>query len=206
MGGTTGEGQDESQINAWRKEASRNMKIQFISDVHGSPGALEAALEAGRRAGAGQVAFLGDALYHGPRNPLPADYDPARTAEVFNRWRDRILAVRGNCDSEVDQMLLAFPALADYAWILAWGRRVFLTHGHRFDPDRLPPLSPGDIFVSGHTHIPLAERRGEIWVLNPGSVGLPKDGHSPSYGLLDAEWLEVRSLDGNVLRTCRLEA
>ena len=181
------------------------MKIQFISDVHGAPGPLEAVLEAGRREGAEQVVFLGDALYHGPRNPLPSDYDPARTAEVLNRWGDRILAVRGNCDSEVDQMMLAFPALADYAWILTGGRRIFATHGHRYDPDRLPPLGPGDIFVSGHTHIPLAERRGEILVFNPGSVGLPKDGRAPSYGMLDPERLMVNSLAGETLCTCRLE-
>ena len=182
------------------------MKIQFISDVHGSPEALEAALDAGRREGAERVAFLGDALYHGPRNPLPADYDPARTAEVFNRWRHRILAVRGNCDSEVDQMMLEFPALADYAWLLAEGRRIFLTHGHRYDPDRLPPLSPGDIFVSGHTHIPLAERRGELFVFNPGSVGLPKDGRPSSYGILEPGRLTVKSPEGEVLAGCRLEA
>ena len=182
------------------------MKIQFISDVHGAPGPLEAALEAGHRQGAEQVVFLGDALYHGPRNPLPAGYDPARTAEIFNRQRHRIIAVKGNCDSEVDQMMLAFPALADYAWVLAGKRRIFATHGHRHDPDHLPPLCAGDIFVSGHTHIPLAERRGEFFVLNPGSVGLPKDGRPSSHAILEADRLTVESLEGKVLCTCRLEA
>jgi putative phosphoesterase len=180
------------------------MKIQFISDVHGSSGNLEAALEAGRREGAEMIAFLGDALYHGPRNPLPQDYDPAGTAAVLNRWRDRILAVRGNCDSEVDQLMLTFPVLADYAWLLAGQRRIFLTHGHRYDPDRLPPLSPGDLFVFGHSHIPLAERRGDFWVFNPGSVGLPKDGCPPSYGILSQDQMVVKDLAGDTLLTCRL--
>lgn len=180
------------------------MKIQFISDVHGSPGALEAVLAAGQREGADQIVFLGDALYHGPRNPLPADYDPVRTAAIFNRFSHRILAVRGNCDSEVDQLMLDFPAMADYAWLMVDGRRIFLTHGHRFDPDHLPPLAPGDVFVSGHTHLPLAERRGEIFVFNPGSVGLPKEGRPPSYGMWRADRLMVKALDGTLICDCPL--
>ena len=182
------------------------MKIQFISDVHGSPGALEAALAAGQRDGADQIVFLGDALYHGPRNPLPTDYDPARTAAVFNRFSHRILAVRGNCDSEVDQLMLDFPAMADYAWLVLGRRRLFLTHGHRFDPGHLPPLAPGDVFVSGHTHIPLAERRDEVFVFNPGSVGLPKEGRPPSYGICRGDRLIVKTIEGMLVCDCHLSA
>lgn len=182
------------------------MRLFFISDVHGSPGALARALEAFDREGAELICFLGDALYHGPRNRLPDDYDPAATAALFNARKDRILAVRGNCDSEVDQMMLDFPMMADYALAAVGGRRIFLTHGHLYGPDRLPPLVGGDVFVSGHTHIPqIAEADGVI-VCNPGSVGLPKEGFPACYGLLDGRRWTTRDLEGTALQSETFDA
>ena len=182
------------------------MRIFFIADIHGSPGALALALTAADREGAELIAFLGDALYHGPRNRLPSDYDPAQTAQLLNRRHERIIAVRGNCDSEVDQMMLTFPMLSDYALVATGGRRIFLTHGHRLDPDHLPPLAPGDVFAFGHTHIPQAAAMGDVWVFNPGSVGLPKEDRPSSYGLLDGDRLVVKDMQGAEICRCLLGA
>ena len=172
------------------------MRLFFVSDIHGSPGALASALDAFDRERAELICFLGDALYHGPRNPLPGDYDPAATAALLNQRKERIVAVRGNCDSEVDQMMLAFPMMADYALVADARRRIFLTHGHRFDPDRLPPLAPGDLFACGHTHIPETRTVGGVFVFNPGSVGLPKEGGPPTYALLEGDRLAIKTLAG----------
>lgn len=113
------------------------MNVFFMADIHGAPEA--AALEAFQREGARHIAFLGDALYHGHRNLLQLNYDPAKTAEILNRVKEKIIAVRGNCDSEVDQMVLDFPMMADLAVLLAADRRIVLTHGHVFGPGNLPP-------------------------------------------------------------------
>jgi len=133
------------------------MKIFFASDIHGSPACLTMALDAFTREKAGVLVLLGDLLYHGPRNPLPGDYDPAKTAAMLNEYREHIVAVRGNCDSEVDQTLLDFPIMADHSTILDGTTRLFLTHGHLFSLDSLPPLPAGSVFVFGHTHVPMAE-------------------------------------------------
>lgn len=181
------------------------MKIFFMSDIHGSPDAAAAALEAYQREGARHIAFLGDALYHGPRNLLPLNYDPAKTADILNRFKEKIIAVRGNCDSEVDQMMLEFPMMGDVAVLLAEDRRVVLTHGHLTGPGYPPALSPGDILVSGHTHLPGAEKRNGTYHLNPGSVTMPKENHPPSYGLLSDDALIVKELhSSDALMTCIL--
>lgn len=172
------------------------MKIFVISDIHGSKSALEAALSAFEREHAGLIAILGDYLNHGPRNPIPEGYDPPGTARLLNERRELIVPVRGNCDSEVDQMMLEFPMLADYSTMLLGSRRVFLTHGHELSPERLPPLSAGSVFLCGHTHLPLLERRGEIFVMNPGSITLPKGDHPRTYGLIEESSLEIRTIEG----------
>lgn len=130
------------------------MKLFFMSDIHGSAYWLKKALEAFEQEQAKHLVILGDFLYHGPRNPLPEQYDPKEVASLLNGCKERILAVRGNCDSEVDQMLIEFPMMSEYAVLFYEGRRIFATHGHHHHIDNLPTLSAGDLFIQGHTHVP----------------------------------------------------
>jgi len=171
------------------------MKLMFASDIHGSLPATERVLSLFAQSGARWLILLGDVLNHGPRNALPQGYAPARVAECLNPLASKIIAVRGNCDSEVDQMLLQFPVTAPWQQVLLENHRLFLTHGHLFGPDNLPPLANGDVLVYGHTHIPVAEKRGEIFLFNPGSVSIPKGGFVASYGLLDGDKLQVLALN-----------
>ena len=180
------------------------MKIFFASDIHGSPACLNMALSARKRENAELIVLLGDLLYHGPRNPLPADYDPAKTADILNAHKEHIVAVRGNCDSEVDQTLLQFPILADHSTVLAGTTRIFLTHGHRWSPAALPPLPAGSVFVFGHTHIPMAEIRDGILCANPGSTTLPKEMHAAGYGIFEDGVWTSKDLRGNTVAECRV--
>ena len=176
------------------------MKLFFASDIHGSFVAAQKAITAFEQSGAKYLILLGDILNHGPRNPLPEGYDPIKVAKLLNQYAARITAVRGNCDSEVDQMLLDFPMMADYNLVmLANGRRLFLTHGHIYNADKHPQLMTGDVIVSGHTHIPVAERKADYFVFNPGSVAIPRNGLPASYGLLDGQNLSVVSFEHEVL-------
>lgn len=171
------------------------MKLMFASDIHGSLPATERVLSRFVQSGAQWLIVLGDVLNHGPRNALPEGYAPAQVAEKLNQYADKIIAVRGNCDSEVDQMLLHFPITTPWQQILLEKRRLFLTHGHLFGPDNLPPLSTGDVLVYGHTHIPVAEQREGVVHFNPGSVSIPKGGNVPSYGMLEDNLLSVIALN-----------
>lgn len=171
------------------------MKLMFASDIHGSLPATERILALFAQSEARWLVILGDVLNHGPRNALPEGYAPAQVAERLNEQASRIIAVRGNCDSEVDQMLLHFPITAPWQQLLLPERRVFLTHGHLFGPDDVPPLEAGDVLAYGHTHIPVAEKRGAIAHFNPGSVSIPKGGFAPSYGMLDENVLSVIALN-----------
>jgi len=176
------------------------MKLFFMSDIHGSLSCLNQALAAYEREQADALVILGDLMYHGPRNPLPEEYRPKEVAERLNAYKERIVAVRGNCDSEVDQMLIEFPMLAEYAMLFIEGRRIFATHGHHRHIDDLPALAAGDLFIQGHTHVPVAEKRGDIIVLNPGSVSLPKENFPRSYGLLAAGCFQVKDFGGNIVK------
>ena len=129
------------------------MKYMFASDVHGSAFFCRKMLEAYREEKAEKLILLGDILYHGPRNDLPKDYAPKKVIELLNGIKNEILCVRGNCDTEVDQMVLEFPVLADYAVIFVDGKTLYLTHGHKYNPNNLPPIKKGDYLVNGHTHI-----------------------------------------------------
>ena len=171
------------------------MKLMFASDIHGSLPATERVLSLFAQSGAQWLVILGDVLNHGPRNALPEGYAPAQVAEKLNHFASRIIAVRGNCDSEVDQMLLHFPITAPWQQVLMENSRLFLTPGPLFGPDNLPSLAAGDVLVYGHTHIPVAEKRGDIFLFNPGSVSIPKGGFSASYGLLEGDRLQVLALD-----------
>lgn len=171
------------------------MKLMFASDIHGSLPATERMLERFAQSGAQWLILLGDLLYHGPRNALPEGYAPSEVAEKLNAQASRIIAVRGNCDSEVDQMLLKFPITAPWQQVLTGRQRLFLTHGHLYGPDNLPALAAGDVLVSGHTHIPVAEKRGDVIHFNPGSVSIPKGGFVASYGMLEDDYLQVLALN-----------
>ncbi len=172
------------------------MALFFASDLHGCLPATEKTIRAFESSGADYFLLLGDILNHGPRNPVPEGYNPPEVANLLNLYAQQIIAVRGNCDSEVDQMLLNFPMMMDYAWVLLdSSRRLFLTHGHTYHADNRPPLKPGDVIAHGHTHIPVAEYQGEQIIYNPGSVTFPKGGFPASYGLLDNGWLKVIAFD-----------
>lgn len=169
------------------------MKFVIASDIHGSATWCEKLVRVIENEAPDQIILLGDLLYHGPRNPLPDGYAPADVAVMLNALADRILAVRGNCDSEVDQMMLDFPCLADYALVCDGTRKLFCTHGHVHEPDNPPRLAPGSWFLSGHTHVKVDEERDGIRFINPGSVALPKD-DSHSFALYCDGGIEFRVL------------
>ena len=152
------------------------MKFLIASDIHGSAFWCGKLMEVLKQEQPDKLILLGDLLYHGPRNDLPRDYCPKQVIPMLSAYRDKILAVRGNCEAEVDQMVLPFPCMADYALVQAEGLTLYLTHGHHHSPDKLPPLEPGSVFLSGHTHVKLDDVRNGIRCLNPGSVSIPKDG------------------------------
>lgn len=177
------------------------MKIFFVSDIHGSYYFTCKALEAYKKENADYIVILGDELYHGARNPLPQEYDPKRVTELLNQVSDKIIAIRGNCDSEIDEMVLNFPMMSTYSVILYNDRRLFLTHGHIYNEDNLPKLSKGDIFIYGHTHVPKAEKRDEIFIVNPGSITFPKEDYPNSYGILEGNTFKIKDLDGNIIKS-----
>ncbi len=161
------------------------MKWLIASDLHGSALTCEKLLLAFEKEQADRILFLGDLLYHGPRNDLPDLYAPKKVIELLNAMKDRLFCVRGNCDTEVDQMVLEFPILAPYALLELGERMLFATHGHVHNAASLPPLKRGDIVLHGHTHIPIWEEHEGIFVLNPGSVTIPKAGSHRSYMTLE---------------------
>ena len=183
-------------------------RILFFSDAHGVYAAVRALRARVEAEAPDIVCFLGDALYHGPRNGVPGDYDTKKAADEFNALADKIVAVRGNCDAEIDQLMLSFPMLGPYATVLAGGVRLFLSHGHVWGPDeQLPQLPTGAIVATGHTHVPTVARVGGLWCFNPGSISIPKGGSEPTYALLEGRLLTFRRLtDGGTLRVANLEA
>lgn len=152
------------------------MKLLIASDIHGSAYWCHRLCELVEAEKPDKLILLGDLLYHGPRNDLPRDYAPKQVIPMLAQYKDIILAVRGNCEAEVDQMVLPFPCMADFSQLYVDGTTFYLTHGHHHHPDNLPPLAPGSVFLSGHTHVKLDEMRGSVRCLNPGSVSIPKDG------------------------------
>ena len=177
------------------------MKILIASDIHGSAYYCRKLLEAWDRENPDKTVLLGDLLYHGPRNELPKEYDPKQVIPLLNDRRDSLLCVRGNCDTEVDQMVLQFPILADYAWIEADGCSLFATHGHVYHPDHLPPMREGEILLDGHTHVPAWENRGGFRCFNPGSVSIPKGGSQPGYMLYEDGVFTWKTLEGEAFHT-----
>lgn len=156
------------------------MKLMIASDIHGSAYYGAKLIEAYREEQADRLLLLGDILYHGPRNDLPRDYDPKAVMAMLNAEKENIFCVRGNCDTEVDQMVLEFPILADYCIVDLGKHLMYATHGHKYMPQNLP-LHAGDILIQGHTHVPLCtDLDGVIW-LNPGSVSIPKENSHHQY-------------------------
>lgn len=157
------------------------MKLMIASDIHGSAYYCKKLIEAFEREEADRILLLGDILYHGPRNDLPLEYAPKAVISLLNPLKSKIFCVRGNCDTEVDQMVLDFPVLADYAVIPVVERVIYATHGHIYNENNLPPLSKGDILLNGHTHIPKCTQLGDYIYMNCGSVSIPKEDSPHSY-------------------------
>lgn len=176
------------------------MKWMIASDLHGSAYYCRKMLEAFEREGADRLFLLGDLLYHGPRNDLPREYAPKEVIPLLNGKKEKLLCVRGNCDAEVDQMVLEFPVLADYA-VLPVGRRlIYATHGHIYNVKNLPPLAPGDVLLHGHTHVPAWTEFGQgNLYLNPGSVSIPKENSSHSYMTLEENTMQWKELESSAV-------
>ena len=168
----------------------------IASDIHGSAYYCKKLLEAYEREGAEKLLLLGDILYHGPRNDLPEGYAPKEVIAMLNPLKDKLLCVRGNCDTEVDQMVLSFPVLADYAIFWLDGKAVYATHGHNYNEEKLPPLSDGDILLNGHTHVPKCTDHGNYTYMNPGSVSIPKENSPHSYMIYENGKFLWKHLDG----------
>ena len=177
------------------------MKLMIASDIHGSAFYCKKLLEAFKRENAERLILLGDVLYHGPRNDLPEGYAPKQVIEMLNEEKENIMCVRGNCDTEVDQMVLEFPVLADYAIMDINGVLVYMTHGHVYNCNNLPPLKKGDILLNGHTHVPKCEPYKDILYMNPGSVSIPKENSQHSYMIVDGDNFEWKNLEGEIYLT-----
>ena len=182
------------------------MKLMIASDIHGDADTAARLIEAYKDSGAEKLLILGDILYHGPRNDLPAGYAPKKLIELLNPIADELICVRGNCDTEVDQMVLNFPILADYAILCLDGLTVYATHGHKYNPTTPPPMKKGEILLTGHTHIPAAESFGNgNFYINPGSVTIPKENSEKSYILYENKEFVFYSLDGAVYDSISFE-
>lgn len=176
------------------------MKWMIASDLHGSAYYCRKMLEAFEREGADRLFLLGDLLYHGPRNDLPREYAPKEVIPLLNGKKEKLLCVRGNCDAEVDQMVLEFPMLADYAVLPVGQRLIYATHGHIYHVKNLPPLAPGDVLLHGHTHVPAWTEFGQgNLYLNPGSVSIPKEDSPHSYMTLEENTMQWKELESSAV-------
>ena len=180
------------------------MKYLFASDILGSAYYCRKLLDAFREEQAERLVLLGDLLYHGPRNDLPREYAPKEVIALLNEHKNKIYAVRGNCEAEVDQMVLEFPVMADYCILSVDGRTFYATHGHIYNQDNLPPLQEGDILIHGHTHVLKAQQMDGYILLNPGSVSIPKEGNPATYAVLENSIFTIKDFDGNTVREMRL--
>lgn len=172
------------------------MKLMIASDIHGSAVWAEQVLERFEAEKANYLILAGDLLYHGPRNPLPEGYDPQEVIRIFNNIKHRIIAVRGNCDSEVDQMVLEFPMMADYNVLPYGDHKIMISHGHLYDDRNLPKsLVAGDIFIFGHIHLPVIKQENGVYIFNPGSASMPKENHPNTYGILEGDHIQIKTFD-----------
>lgn len=177
------------------------MKLLFASDIHGSSKYAKILKDIFESERAEKLILLGDYLYHGPRNDLPEGYNPKETLAILNGMKDSLFCVRGNCDGEVDQMVLEFPMMADYAMLYLNGKRVYLTHGHIYNPENPLKMQKGDILINGHTHVWKIQEFDEFTYLNPGSITLPKENQNHSYMIYEDGIFTIKSIDGKTLAT-----
>ncbi len=175
------------------------MKMMICSDVHGDAEALGILLERFKEEKAEKLIILGDILYHGPRNDLPCGYAPKKVIAMLSEIKEKIIAVRGNCDTEVDQMVLPFPILSDYSYVFADGLTMLLTHGHKYSPENPPPMASGTVMLGGHTHVlGFADIGNSCHYVNPGSVSLPKENKPKTYAVYEDRKIAIKRLDGSV--------
>lgn len=179
------------------------MKYMIASDIHGSAFYCGKLMEAFEKEEASRLILLGDILYHGPRNDLPEGYAPKKVIDMLNAIKDRIHCVRGNCDAEVDQMVLKFPVMADYAVFTEGRYTVYATHGHVYGPQNPPACGENVILLSGHTHVPVCEERNGIVCMNPGSVSIPKENSEHGYMIWENDMFAWKNLDGKVYKEFR---
>ncbi len=174
------------------------MKLLIASDIHGDADCCASLLKRADIEGVERIVLLGDLLYHGPRNDLPRGYDPKKVIDLLSKYKEKLICVRGNCDTEVDQMVLPFPIMSELGYIYDGDAKLmlFLSHGHIYSPEKLPPISGNAIFLYGHTHIyGLTEAEG-IKCFNPGSVSLPKEKNPKTYAIYESGKLEIKQLNG----------
>lgn len=177
------------------------MKLMFASDIHGSEFYCQKMIEIYEKEKAEKLILLGDLLYHGPRNDLPKQYNPKGVITLLNAIKEEILCVRGNCDADVDQMVLEFPILADYMILYLDSKMVFVTHGHNHNEVNLPMLKKGDILLHGHTHVQKMEDRGGYIYMNPGSISIPKEGNQNSYMIYENGTYTIKNLEMEEIKT-----
>ncbi|RDU23632.1 phosphodiesterase [Anaerosacchariphilus polymeriproducens] len=174
------------------------MKLMIASDIHGSFYYGRLMIESFWREKADRLILLGDILYHGPRNELPKGYAPKEVITMLNHMKDKILSVRGNCDTEVDQMVLEFPIMADYAVVLLGSYMIYASHGHKYNQKNLPPIQKGDILLNGHTHIPKCVEHENYVYMNPGSISLPKENSCHSYMIMSETSIVWKDLENGI--------
>lgn len=175
------------------------MKIFVASDIHGSAYFCQKMLDYFKREKADKLLLLGDILYHGPRNDLPKDYNPKAVIQMLNEYKDSIICVEGNCDSDVDRMVLQFPLIPVLSTILTENYYIVATHGHIYNPEQLPPMNPGDILLYGHTHIPDFVVKNGMLIANPGSVSIPKADSHNGYLLINNNDMIWKDFEGNII-------
>ena len=187
--------------NAHREEGEEKMKLMIGSDIHGSAYYARALETAYKKEKCDKLVLLGDLLYHGPRNDLPKEYNPKEVISILNVLSEEILCVRGNCEAEVDQMVLNFNVMADYAIFYIGGRMFFVTHGHIYKESNLPKLKKGDVLLHGHTHVPVVKEinNGQNIYMNPGSVSIPKEDSEHGYMTIDEKEAVWKNMDGETL-------
>ena len=176
------------------------MKLLITSDIHGDLESAKRLVEIFDKEKCDKMLILGDILYFGPRNKLTENYNPQGVIKLLNERKDVILAVRGNCDAEVDQMVLDFPIMADYCYLSLDGLEILATHGHKYNLEALPPLRKGEILLHGHTHVLKCEMFGnDNCYLNPGSPTYPKEGNPPSYMIYENRCFRINTIPGDLI-------
>lgn len=180
------------------------MKFLIASDIHGSAYWCRELIKKYAEEKADRLVLLGDVLYHGPRNDLPREYAPKEVIAMLNPMKNDIYCVRGNCEAEVDQMVLEFPVLADYAILDLGKTAVYMTHGHIYNEGNLPPMRDGDILLHGHTHIPKCVEHEHYVYMNPGSVSIPKENSHHGYMTLENGVFLWKDFEGQVKKEYRI--